>query len=73
MKISTVLVQLALGITLVVAHPAFRGVLLREESGLLAAYDYVIIGAGASGLTVANRLTEDAGEWTMAPALHISC
>ncbi|OBS25046.1 hypothetical protein FPOA_05582 [Fusarium poae] len=30
-----------------------------EEAKLRAEYDYVIVGAGASGLTVANRLTED--------------
>jgi ribulose 1,5-bisphosphate synthetase/thiazole synthase len=32
-----------------------------EETKLRAEYDYVIVGAGASGLTVANRLTEDPG------------
>ncbi|WXC60584.1 hypothetical protein SNK03_006463 [Fusarium graminearum] len=30
-----------------------------EEPKLRAEYDFVIVGAGASGLTVANRLTED--------------
>ncbi|KAJ4118868.1 hypothetical protein NW768_010606 [Fusarium equiseti] len=30
-----------------------------EDTKLRAEYDYVIVGAGASGLTVANRLTED--------------
>lgn len=29
---------------------------------LAESYDYVIVGAGASGLTVANRLSEDSGE-----------
>jgi choline dehydrogenase len=31
------------------------------SSQLLPSYDYVIIGGGASGLTVADRLTEDPG------------
>ncbi|RGP80023.1 hypothetical protein FLONG3_1794 [Fusarium longipes] len=30
-----------------------------EDTKLRADYDYIIVGAGASGLTVANRLTED--------------
>lgn len=38
---------------------AERAVLLADASQLKAAYDYVIIGGGTSGLTVANRLTED--------------
>ena len=32
-----------------------------EDTKLRAEYDYIIVGAGASGLTVANRLTEDPG------------
>jgi len=30
-----------------------------SENEILAAYDYVVIGGGTSGLTVANRLSED--------------
>lgn len=33
----------------------------RQDSSTLSSYDYVIIGGGTSGLTVANRLTEDPG------------
>ncbi|OJD35530.1 gmc oxidoreductase [Diplodia corticola] len=32
--------------------------IIKNSSGLLSSYDYVVIGGGASGLTVANRLSE---------------
>ncbi|KAL4975123.1 hypothetical protein BDW66DRAFT_167410 [Aspergillus desertorum] len=35
------------------------GQTLTAKSGLLPTYDYVIVGAGVSGLTVANRLSEN--------------
>lgn len=38
------------------AHQACR---MSKGSELLPAYDYVIVGGGTSGLTVADRLTED--------------
>lgn len=37
-----------------------RAVIVDHVSDLQAEYDYVIIGGGTSGLTVADRLTEDA-------------
>jgi len=43
----------------VIAHPLFNGQLVAKADGLLEEYDYVVIGAGASGLTVANRLSEN--------------
>ena len=38
---------------------AERAILVNDVSELKHAYDYVIIGGGTSGLTFANRLTED--------------
>ncbi|KAL2672470.1 hypothetical protein Neosp_013181 [[Neocosmospora] mangrovei] len=32
-----------------------------QEIEILEEYDYVVVGGGASGLTVANRLSEDPG------------
>lgn len=39
------------------AHPLFNGQIVSRYS-LLPEYDYVVIGAGPAGLTVANRLSE---------------
>ncbi len=38
---------------------AERATVVDDVSQLKAAYDYVVIGGGTSGLTVANRLTEN--------------
>ncbi|KAF9738831.1 hypothetical protein PMIN04_006783 [Paraphaeosphaeria minitans] len=41
------------------ASPIFNGVLVQRAEDLSETYDYVVVGAGATGLTVANRLSED--------------
>ena len=43
------------------AHPAFTAdaEVKRSTHELRSSYDYVVIGGGTSGLTVANRLSED--------------
>lgn len=56
--------QLVLSLTLAPAaycYPllAERATVVGNLSQLKAAYDYVVIGGGTSGLTVANRLTEN--------------
>lgn len=46
------------------ASPAFPGQYKTRAQQLLTAYDYVVVGGGASGLTVANRLSENPGRAT---------
>jgi hypothetical protein len=54
----------ALSATGLFAHPLSNAQLVSRADDLLPEYDYVVVGAGASGLTVANRLSEDKGTLT---------
>lgn len=41
------------------ARAASRALIVGRDVELLSTYDYIIAGAGAAGLTVADRLTEN--------------
>lgn len=54
----TKIVALAFAAEIISAAP-FPGMIIERETELYRVYDYVIIGGGTAGLTVANRLSED--------------
>lgn len=48
-----------------------RAVHIADPTNLKESYDYVIIGGGTNGLTVADRLTEDPnGIFTLCPVIY---
>lgn len=57
-------VTVALSATGLLAHPLSNAQIVSRAEDLLPEYDYVVVGAGASGLTVANRLSEDKSEFS---------
>lgn len=51
---------LATAILVAVANAVpFQGTRLCDRRQVASSYDYVVVGGGASGLTLANRLSED--------------
>ena len=46
-------------ISIVSAHEITRPTILSRTADVKSSYDYIVIGGGTSGLTVADRLTED--------------
>lgn len=68
---SSLLLLFLLHSTLLAAQPLeTRATVVDSASSLKDGYDYVVIGGGTSGLTVANRLTEDASGTRR---MNISC
>jgi hypothetical protein len=61
-RLNRLAILAAVCITPSLAHPLFSGKIIARAEDLKSQYDYVVVGAGASGLTVANRLSEQEGE-----------
>ncbi|KAI8940814.1 hypothetical protein NX059_002076 [Plenodomus lindquistii] len=59
LSLNALSLAVALSATTVVAHPLFNGQRISRADDLLAEYDYIVVGGGTSGLTVANRLSEE--------------
>lgn len=56
--------QVAVAALIAVASAApFLGTHCTKRQDLASSYDYVVVGGGASGLTLANRLSEDSCEY----------
>jgi hypothetical protein len=58
MRIAKSLPCLFAVLRLAIAIPQTTGNVKRQATQLLDSYDFVIAGAGTSGLTIADRLTE---------------
>ncbi|CAO2649993.1 Nn.00g012850.m01.CDS01 [Neocucurbitaria sp. VM-36] len=60
LNLNVLCLAVALSATKVLTHPLFNGQLISRTADLFPEYDYVVVGAGAAGLTVANRISEQA-------------
>ena len=59
-RLAELFLQLLLLSNTVSCYPSWRNAVHKRQSiELNATYDYVVIGGGQSGLTVADRLSED--------------
>ena len=66
------LLALIFSIALTDAFESFKHAThIRDKKDLLSEYDFVVVGGGASGLTVADRLTEDASSETSPNLLSV--
>lgn len=59
MSWTTLILLLGIGIRVVTCAGFPRHATSVQESDLQSEYDFIVVGGGASGLTVADRLTED--------------
>lgn len=68
MRLTLSAAVVAVSLSPALAYPSIKPRVVKNSSGLLPCYNYVVVGGGASGLTVANRLSENPGLFAEAHA-----